>query len=189
MSIAAMTIPVNPCGPSNRKRTWSFDARASGAATSPWISGCKDSMRFCDRLKGQSRYNRTRKRSRSAPGRFPGPRERAGQIQPRRWPLDADAPTANSPGWLASCVSLGLKRPRATLFISDGASLAKAKSRLHGTPHDARGRNFVPKRDLTGYYKVIRNCLCNGTTVCQGPCRPISHRSMERGIAFSSQCD
>jgi hypothetical protein len=29
-----------------------------------------------------------------------------------------------------------------------------------------------------------RNYLCNGTTVCQGPRRTISHRSVERCVAF-----
>jgi hypothetical protein len=44
MSIVAMAIPVNPWGPSKRKRPWSFCARTSGAAVSPWINGCKASM-------------------------------------------------------------------------------------------------------------------------------------------------
>ena len=29
----------------------------------------------------------------------------------------------------------------------------------HGTPQDTGGRNFILKRDLTRYYKVVRNCL------------------------------
>jgi hypothetical protein len=38
----------------------------------------------------------------------------------------------------------------------------------HGTPQDTKGRNFVPKPGLTRYHKRTRNCLWNGTTVCQG---------------------
>ena len=40
----------------------------------------------------------------------------------------------------------------------------------------AKGRNFVPKRNLTRYCNVIRNCSCNGTTACREPCWPISRR-------------
>src|SRR5262252_3282368 len=31
---------------------------------------------------------------------------------------------------------------------------------------------------------MVRICLWNGTTVCQGPCWSVSHRSAERGAAF-----
>jgi hypothetical protein len=31
--------------------------------------------------------------------------------------------------------------------------------------------------------------LWNGTTVCQGPCRPLSYHSVERGVVFGSDCD
>ena len=37
----------------------------------------------------------------------------------------------------------------------------------HGTPEDTNGWNFVPKRDLTRYYKRTRNCLWNGTLIRQ----------------------
>jgi hypothetical protein len=57
-----------------------------------------------------------------------------------------------------------------------------------GTPQDTNGRNFVPKPDLTRYYKSTRNCLWNGTTVCQGRCWPLSHHSVHRGVAFGSDC-
>src|ERR1700737_2584513 len=30
--------------------------------------------------------------------------------------------------------------------------------------------------------------LWNGTTVCQGPCWPLSHHSVERGVVFGSDC-
>jgi hypothetical protein len=46
------------------------------------------------------------------------------------------------------------------------------------TPREANGRNFVPKGDLTRYCNVTRDCSCNGTTACLGPCWPISHHSV-----------
>jgi hypothetical protein len=39
------------------------------------------------------------------------------KMRPRGWPLDADVPTAHSPGWLASCESLGLKHPQAITLL------------------------------------------------------------------------
>src|SRR5271166_4702275 len=58
----------------------------------------------------------------------------------------------------------------------------------HGTPHDTSGRNFIPQCDFTRYCNRTRDCSCNGTTVCQKPWWPISHHSMERGVAFGSGC-
>src|SRR5271165_5795586 len=46
---------VNPCGPSNRKRPWSFWARTSGATASCWIKGCKASMRSATGLRAIGR--------------------------------------------------------------------------------------------------------------------------------------
>jgi hypothetical protein len=39
-----------------------------------------------------------------------------------------------------------------------------------GTPQDTNAWNSVPKRDFKGQDKGTRICLCNGTTLCQGPC-------------------
>jgi hypothetical protein len=58
----------------------------------------------------------------------------------------------------------------------------------HGTPQDTNGRNFIPQCDFTRYCNRTRNCSCNGTTVCQKPCWPISHHLVERGVAFGSGC-
>jgi hypothetical protein len=43
---------------------------------------------------------------------------------------------------------------------------------------------LVSKPDLTRYYRRTRNCLWNGTTICQAPCRPIWHHSVKRGVGF-----
>jgi hypothetical protein len=57
------------------------------------------------------------------------------------------------------------------------------------TPQDTSGRNFIPQCDFTRYCNRTRVCSCNGTTVCQKPCWPISHHSVERGVVFSSGWD
>ena len=43
---------------------------------------------------------------------------------------------------------------------------------------------IVSKPDLTRYYTRTRNCLWNGTTICQAPCRPIWHHSVKPGVGF-----
>jgi hypothetical protein len=46
-----------------------------------------------------------------------------------------------------------------------------------GTPQDTNTCNFVPNREFQGWDKGTRNCLCNGTTLCQGPCAEFAARA------------
>jgi hypothetical protein len=79
----------------------------------------------------------------------------------------------------------GVKQRKAGPFTAAKFEPPQREARYQrGMLQDANGRNFIPKPDLTRYYRRTRNCLWNGTTICQAPCRPIWHHSVKRGFGF-----